>query len=58
MAHQGSRDIWKEAIKEGILFSEQAVIMYMVVKKQCEWASVPHRINGVEDGMKPREAVV
>lgn len=58
MAHQGSRDIWKEAIDECILFSEQSVIMYVVVKKQRKGAGVPHSINSVEDSMKPGEAVV
>jgi hypothetical protein len=58
MAHQWSRNVWKEAIDEGILFSEQAVIMYVVVKQQRKWAGVPYSINGMEDGMDPREAVV
>lgn len=57
MTHQWACNVWEEFIHQGVRLAKNAIVVDMVVKHQCKWASVPNSKDGMCDGMNPMEVV-
>lgn len=58
VSHQRLEDIGERSIEPGVILGEYAVIMYVIVKQECESTAVPCRHYPVTDAVEPGEAVI